>query len=269
MLGSMFFNMLSSRGVEFLAVDRPDIDITNISSIEANLEKFKPDFVINCAAYTLVDDCESNSDLAFSVNGYALENLSRACNQFSSTLIHFSTDYVFDGKNSNGYKEDDKTDPINVYGESKLIGENLIQKICAKYYIVRTSWLYGANGNNFVDTMLKIGKEKKEINVVDDQTGSPTYTKDLCEQVLNNFLFNKNIPDFGVYHITNSGHTNWCEFSKMIFEKSSYDTKVIPVKSDFINRPAKRPSCSILINTKLPEIRGFEDALDDYFTPSP
>src|SRR3989339_1735252 len=135
MLGSMFFNMLSSKDAEILAVDRPNIDITNIASIEANLEKFKPDFVINCAAYTLVDDCESNSDLAFSVNGYALENLSNACNKFSSTLIHFSTDYVFDGKNSNGYKEDDKTDPINVYGESKLIGENLIQKNCDKYYI--------------------------------------------------------------------------------------------------------------------------------------
>ncbi len=286
MLGSQMLKTLSG-GVDFemYAFDKDDLDITDETALKSIFERISPDFVINTAGYTAVDDCETERETAFKINSEASGAIAAVCKAENAVLLHISTDYVFDGENSSGYREDDVPSPINVYGESKLRGEELITKNWDKYYIVRTSWLYGENGKNFIDTMLKLGKTKKEIDVVDDQIGSPTYTKDLCEEVIRCFLmpYVSNLPKqhdrtiglgydssmkklpFGIYHLTNSEHTSWCGFAKKIFELAKLDIRVNPVKSDAFPRPAKRPHCSILLNTKFDcKMRSWQDALKAY-----
>jgi len=267
MLGSSFLKHLAGhKNWEVFAFDREELDITDSASIERNLEKISPDFVINCSGYTAVDNAETDKDAAFKVNGYACGKLAEVCKNLGAILIHFSTDYVFDGESSGGYAENDKPNPINVYGASKLEGENLIQKNSDKYYIIRTSWLFGENGKNFVNTMLELGKTKKSLNVVGDQIGCPTYTHDLCEVAIENFIFSGGLSGggkhpFGIYHLTNSGSTSWCDFAKKIFEFSKMDIIVNKVSSDEFVRPAKRPKCSILKNTKIAALQPWEEAL--------
>ncbi len=189
MLGSQFLKILSgSSDFEMYAFSKDDLDITNKSDLDNILNKISPDFLINCAAYTAVDECETNKDLAFNINADAVKKMAEICDKKNICLIHFSTDYVFDGSKEQGYKENDIPSPINIYGESKLKGEKFITKNMSKYYIIRTSWLFGENGKNFVDTMIKLAKERPELNIVDDQIGSPTYTKDLAEAVSKYFL---------------------------------------------------------------------------------
>jgi dTDP-4-dehydrorhamnose reductase len=241
-----------------LAWDINDLDITNTKQVTDKIKKLKPELVINAAAYTDVDGAEDNKKKCFEVNAYAVENLARLCKKLNAILVHFSTDYVFDGEKQ-GYKEDDKPNPVNVYGDSKALSEKLLMKNAEKYYLIRTAWLYGKSGRNFVNTITQSAKEKKILKVVDDQIGSPTYTKDLALK-----LKEVTAMPFGIYHITNAGSVSWFEFAKRIIKLLNIDAKVIPIKSEELRRPAKRPNCSILLNTKLIPLRPWNEALAEY-----
>lgn len=284
MLGSCFLSHLSgSEDFEMFAYDKEKIDITDSAALNDLFKRVSPDFVINCAAYTAVDDAESNRELAFAINGEACGTIAELCKREKAILIHFSTDYVFDGENEHGYSENDEPSAINVYGESKLLGEELIKKNIDQYYLVRTSWLFGPNGKNFVDTMIKLGRERDEVSVVKDQIGSPTYSHDICMAVIKNFLnpYLSNLPkhhehalkessefgeklEFGIYHLTNAGFVSWYEFAQKIFELMGMDVKVKPVTSDEFVRAAKRPHYSVLQNTKLASLRPWQEALKAY-----
>lgn len=266
MLGSAFFSAFEKdSSFDVTGYDRSDFDITNFDRLGEVILNSGADFVINCVAYTAVDQCESDEDEAFLLNCDLCAKLAEFCNEAGSTLIHFSTDYVFDGENSNGYEEDALVDPINVYGESKACGENEIVENCVDYYIVRTSWLFGPNGKNFVDTMLRLSLERDELNVVSDQIGSPTYTLDLVASVIENFIVNDEKPEFGVYHITNSDTCSWYDFACEIFRVTKNNILVNPITSEDFPTPAKRPRCSVLINTKLYlPLPTWEDALERY-----
>ncbi|MFA5187906.1 MAG: dTDP-4-dehydrorhamnose reductase [Patescibacteria group bacterium] len=245
--------------------DRSEIDISDEYQVIKKISDLKPRIIINCAAYTAVDDCETHKDQALRINNQAVSYLALAAKNIGAILVQISTDYVFDGKNKKGYSEDSQEfGPVNFYGESKLLGEKSLQNIADKYYLIRTSWLYGKNGKNFVETMLRFGKEKKEIKVVNDQFGKPTYTVDLARQIL--YILNNALP-FGIYHATNEtkeGGISWNEFAQKIFELAKLDVKIIPCTSQEFIRPAKRPQYSALINTKLPLMRNWDEALKEY-----
>lgn len=263
MLGSDLVKVFSrDRNYKVIDWDKEELDITNQKSVIKEISKIKPDIVINAAAYTDVDGCETNRDLCIKVNGKAVGYIALACKRIGAVLVHYSTDYIFNGKKKEGYKEDDsEIGPINVYGESKALGEKELQKNTDKFYLIRTAWLYGKNGKNFVETMLKLAKEKNELSVVNDQHGKPTYTLDLAKKTKE--LLEGNYP-FGIYHITNEGATTWYEFARKIFEIAGIQIKVKPVTSSQFPRPARRPEYSVLINTKLPKLRPWEEALEEY-----
>ena len=249
-----------------ILTDSNELDITVEKSVMEKVKEINPEYVINCAAYTAVDKAEEDKELAKKVNSLGVENLAKACRNTGATLIHVSTDYVFDGELdiNKVYREDDKTGPVTVYGITKLSGEQKLIENCDKYYIFRTAWLYG-EGNNFVRTMLKLGSEKEEINVVSDQHGSPTYTEDLANIIYQ--AIEKKIP-YGIYHATNQGYTTWYDFTKEIFKKANYNCRVNPVTSEQFVRPAKRPKNSMLSKDKL-LVQGIEipmwiNALDRY-----
>lgn len=268
MLGTLFGRALTKAEAdhEVLLVNRSQLDITNQADVLAYMTAQTPDVIINAAAYTAVDDCESNSALANQVNGIGPRHLAEAAKKIQATLFHFSTDYIFNGLLPSGYNEAyAEIDPINAYGESKALGEKYIQSTADqswnKYYIIRTAWLYGPDGNNFVDTMLKLADEKDELKVVNDQHGSPTYTKDLATQVL---TIMTNQPAYGIYHVTNSGSCTWFEFAQEIMRLAHKTVNVQPCSSAEFSRPAKRPAYSLLVNTKLPAMRSWQEALADY-----
>lgn len=241
-------------------LDREQIDISSWSSVDQVLEELKPELVINAAAYTAVDDCEKKFELANQVNGDGPGYLAKKCLELDATLVHYSTDYIFNGQKSDGYPESFlEINPINKYGESKALGEKLIKENTDKYYILRTAWLYGPGGRNFVDTMIKLGREKPELKVVNDQHGNPTYTKDLAKRTREILS-----QPFGIYHCTNSGSCTWYEFTKEIFKLKNISTSVQPCSSDEFPRPAQRPRYSILLNTKLPPMRPWPEALREY-----
>ena len=251
-------------GNELFLWDREQIDITKRDDVIKKIGKLKPDIVINSAAYTAVDKAESEKDAVYKVNGCAVGFLSTICKEIDALLIHFSTDYVFDGENHLGYKEDHLvTKPITLYGRSKVLGEKLITDINPRHYLIRTSWLFGKNGKNFVETMIGLANEKRDIKVVNDQFGSPTYAKDLAYKVRE--MVNENKPS-GIYHITNSNHCSWYEFALKIFEFAGLKPNVKPVKTEEFPTPAKRPIYSMLVNTKLSPMRSWEEALKDYLT---
>jgi dTDP-4-dehydrorhamnose reductase len=264
MLGSDLQNVLNmSKKNEIIATDL-DLDITKESVIE-KIRKCAPDIVVNVAAYTDVDGCEFNQELAYKINSIGPKNLALACKEINSKLIHISTDYVFNGEKKEPYIESDKTNPINVYGETKLKGEELIQNTFDDYFILRTSWLYGINGNNFVKTMLELSKSNNEISVVDDQRGSPTYTYDLSIAI-SKLLENNH---YGIYHLTNSGNCSWFEFTKDIFEIANIDVDLKPVATEKFPRSAKRPKYSVLNNEKwknkgFKPLRNYKKALNDF-----
>jgi len=268
MLGSSLIKILSKNDNNLLITPTSDIlDITDLSVVKKQICMNNPDIVINAAAYTDVDGCESNRDLAYEVNSIGPKNLAVACRQNNSKLIHISTDYVFNGEKNEPYNENDKTNPINVYGKTKLKGEKLIQETFDNYLILRTSWLYGINGNNFVKTMLKLSKLHDEISVVDDQRGSPTFTCDLAIAI-SELLENNH---HGIYHLTNSGNCSWFEFAKNIFEIANIDVDLKPVATEEFPRPAKRPKYSVLNNDKwentgLNPLRNYKKALNDFFS---
>ncbi len=259
MLGTDLMNSFSDK--EVVGLSKDDVDITDAERLKEKISSLSPDIVINAAAYTDVDGCETNKEIAMKVNGESVGYLAKICKEVGAVLIHISTDYVFNGESDEGYKEDSDVGPMSVYGESKLVGETVLKENMDKYYLIRTSWLFGLNGKNFVETIMRLGGEKEELRIVNDQVGSPTFTLDLAHQI--RWIID-NKCDFGVYHVTNSEYCSWFEFAKEIIAKTNLNTRVIPVKSDEFPRPAKRPKYSILINTKLSPLRTWKDALTCY-----
>lgn len=267
LLGSYFLNKLENMdGIFLQSPSSKELDVLSIQSVENYLSEFESDFVINCTGYTAVDNAETDRENALKLNAEAVGTLASACKKIGSVLIHFSTDYVFNGENPKGYEEDSPVDPINFYGESKLAGEKIIQETGGKYYIVRTSWLFGRPERDFVRTMLKLSKNHEELSVVTDQIGSPTYASDLADAVIDSFVSLSNKPSFGVYHITNSEVCSWHDFATEIFRLSKIPIKLNKVDSSAFPRPSKRPHCSVLLNTKLksPLLRPWKDALKEY-----
>ena len=241
------------------------LDITDKNHTIEFICDANPDIVINSAAYTDVDGCEQNQDIAYAVNGDGVKNLALACREVDCPLVHISTDYVFNGKNDRPWVEDDEIGPISIYGKSKLNGEEAILEILDKYFIIRTAWLYGINGKNFPKTMLELAKNHSEITVVYDEVGTPTYTPDLAQGISQ--LIETDF--YGIYHLTNSGSCSWCEFAKYIFEIADADVKVIPVTASEFARPAPRPSYSVLDNKNWVEkgfkpLRSYKEAIKEY-----
>ena len=249
MLGRDLIPLLGARGH---GVDIDDIDITSLESVLKVIGALQPEVVVNCAAYTDVDGCESNIETAMTVNGEGVAHLAMACKDIGSLLVQVSTDYVFDGGKGTPYVEDDASCPLSVYGESKLAGE-MNAAFCPEHLIVRTQWLYGLHGKNFVETMLRLGAEKNQLTVVDDQIGSPTWTVDLARAVI--ALIDKGCR--GIYHAVNSGFCSWNGFATAIFEEAGMNVSVLPMTTTELNRPARRPLYSTLECSRLIEDTGF------------
>lgn len=261
MLGRDLAALLGDRGH---GIDVADIDITAPESVLTVVAALKPEVVINCAAYTDVDGCEGNTETAMAVNGEGVAYLAMACRDLGALLVQVSTDYVFDGGKGTPYVEDDAPHPVSVYGESKLAGE-MNAAFCPEHLIVRTQWLYGLHGKNFVETMLRLGAEKDELAVVDDQIGSPTWTVDLAKAII--ALVDRGCR--GTYHAANSGYCSWNAFARAIFEESGLNVTVKPMTTTELNRPARRPLYSTLECSKLTGDTGFQpqpwrDALREY-----
>ena len=248
------------------------LDITDSAKTYREITRINPDIVIHSAAYTDVDGAETNMDLAFRVNALGTRNIALACQRFDTELLYISTDFVFDGEKGEPYLEFDRPNPQSIYGKSKYWGELYIDSLLNRFYIVRSSWLFGKSGKNFVTTILNLTKEKKEIEVVNDQIGSPTYTKDLAQAIAQ--LIGREGKDsitraslYGIWHITNSGQCSWYEFAGEILQDS--DVLLKPITSEELNRPAKRPKFSVLENSvrKLQgwkSLRHWKEALKDY-----
>jgi dTDP-4-dehydrorhamnose reductase len=279
MLGSEVEKLLKNRGLTYWVSDK-EVDIGDYKA----LEKFGKDkeikWVINCAAYTKVDKAEEEVDEAFRVNKDGVRNITLFSVKRQIRLIHISTDFVFDGRKKVGavaYREDDKTNPISIYGKSKLAGEEEIKNILEEYFIIRTAWLYGKEGNNFVYTMLKLFRERDLVKVVEDQWGSPTYTVDLAKAVLK--IIENDFKKYGIYHFTNEGVTNWYAFAQLIYDKAkrlgilhnNSQVEIKPIKTDEYPTSAKRPVYSVLSQEKIKnafnlKIRGWEEALEDFLS---
>lgn len=250
--GMLGRDMMGVIGGTARGVDVDEVDITSLESTERIVRTLKPEIVINCAAYTDVDGCESNAETAMQVNGEGVAHLAMASREIGARLVHVSTDYVFDGGKGSPYVEDDATRPLGVYGESKLAGE-LNAAFNPDHLIVRTQWLYGLHGKNFVETMLRLAGEKDELAVVTDQIGSPTWTVDLSHAILALVKTGQR----GVYHAANAGFCSWNEFARAIFEEAGLPVKVAGMTTDELNRPARRPLYSTLDCGKLEKDTGF------------
>ncbi|MBT8245445.1 MAG: dTDP-4-dehydrorhamnose reductase [Winogradskyella sp.] len=225
------------------------LDITDLQSIKNTFRENHFEYCINCAAYTHVDKAESDPEKAYAVNAEGVANLASVCKQYHTTLMHISTDYVFDGKKQKPYTEADKTNPINVYGKSKRAGELEIIKTLHKYFIIRTSWLYSEYGNNFVKTMLSVSKEGDQINVVNDQAGSPTYALDLADVVLK--IIRRDTKLYGLYHFSNSGVCTWFDFATEIFKHLKVSINIKKISTSNYPTLAKRPAYGVLDSTKM------------------
>ncbi|MEM7491955.1 MAG: dTDP-4-dehydrorhamnose reductase [Pseudomonadota bacterium] len=254
---------LTSSHFEIKCVGRPAGDIVNAASVTHEIDTFHPDLVINAAAYTAVDKAETEKELAFAVNCDGPRNLAKACKSANVPLIHYSTDYVFNGTGEDAWTETDITSPLGVYGESKLEGERALQETWDKHYILRTAWVYSPYGQNFVKTMLRLSQDRDALNVVDDQVGNPTYAPDIAAATL--LLAERALsPDahFGTYHLAGSGSTSWFGFAKSIFEDNAdliaTTCDVHPIPSTAYPTPAERPKNSRLDCTKLSDIHGIE-----------
>ncbi|MXO06010.1 dTDP-4-dehydrorhamnose reductase [Flavobacterium sp. HBTb2-11-1] len=237
---------------EWVFADRTQITLDNLEILQSQLEVINPNIILNCGAYTAVDKAESEKDLAFKVNHLAVALIAKYARENNARLIHVSTDYVFDGSSSIALTEEAKTSPINVYGESKLAGEITCLKENPESIIIRTSWVYSKFGNNFVKTMQRLMQERDEINVVNDQIGSPTYAADLAQAMIDIIGSAKWIP--GIYNYSNEGEISWYEFALSIKELGGYNCKVGGIPSSSYPTPAKRPSYSLLNKEKIKKV---------------
>ena len=253
-LGHDVMNELALRGIEGFGVDVEEMDITDRTACETVISQEKPDAVIHCAAYTAVDAAEDNLELCRKINAEGTRNIARVCKAMDIKMMYISTDYVFNGGGERPWEPDDHREPLNVYGLTKYEGEIAVEQNVQKYFIVRIAWVFGVNGKNFIKTMLRLGKEKGAVSVVDDQIGSPTYTYDLARLLVDMIQTDK----YGRYHATNEGLCSWYEFACEIFRQAGMDeVKVTPVDSDGFPAKAKRPSNSRMSKEKLTE-NGFE-----------
>jgi len=243
-----------------IAYDRDELDITDIHQIRQKIEQHLPHVIINCAAYTAVDKAESESDLAFAINKTGPENLAKICEENKIVLIHMSTDYIFDGTKTSPYVETDQANPQSVYGQSKWDGEEAVRHYCKNHVILRVSWVFGEYGHNFVKTMLRLAQEKKELKIVSDQIGCPTYAGDIADVLLHIAKH----PKIGTYHYCGKPVTNWYEFAKVILKDS--DIKLMPIKTTEYPTPAKRPqnsvlNCDLFMKTFNMELREWQNGL--------
>ena len=241
-----------------------EADVSDIESLETVVARLKPDFCINAAAYTAVDRAESEQEKAFAVNTAGAKNIAEVCKHHDVTLIHVSTDFVFDGSKQAPYTEEDETNPQGVYGLSKRDGEREIESVLKKYFIIRTSWLYSQFGQNFMKTMLRLAAERPSLGVVNDQTGTPTHAIDLAKAIL--VIIQSGSNAYGIYHYSNEGETTWYGFAKAIFEVNAIDIIVNPIATSAYPTPARRPAYSVLDKSKIRKVFGlsiphWEDAL--------
>lgn len=257
-LGYDVIKRLEQNNIEFLGTDRKSLDLFNEEQVKKVIVDYKPDVVIHCAAYTAVDKAEDERDLCYATNVLGTKYISKACKEINAKMVYISTDYVFDGEGTEPFETTDKPNPINYYGKSKYEGELEVQKYLDKYFIVRISWVFGSNGNNFVKTMLKLGKERDEVSVVADQVGSPTYTFDLAKLLVEMIETDK----YGIYHATNEGYCSWYEFTCEIYRQVCFDTKVNAIKTEDYPTKARRPKNSKLSKISL-TANGF-NLLDNY-----
>ncbi|AMC01352.1 dTDP-4-dehydrorhamnose reductase [Aerococcus viridans] len=246
-LGYDVIKRLEEKKIEYLGTDRDTLDITNEDDVKRVIKDYSPDVIVHCAAYTAVDKAEDERELCHAVNVLGTRYIVEACKEIDAKMIYISTDYVFDGEGDKPFEVTDTPNPINYYGQTKYEGELEVQKLVDKYFIVRISWVFGSNGNNFVKTMLRLGKEIDEISVVADQVGSPTYTYDLAGLLLEMIETDK----YGIYHATNEGYCSWYEFACEIFNQAGMDVKVNPIKTEDYPTRAKRPKNSRLAKEDL------------------
>lgn len=264
-LGHDVMAELERRHIECIGAGRQQFDITDYEAVREFITAARPDAVIHCSAYTAVDKAESNADACYQANAVGPENIAKVCKAIDAKMVYISTDYVFPGTGEQFYKVDDLTGPINVYGKTKLAGEQAVQKLLTKYFIVRISWVFGKNGNNFVKTMLRLGKEREKLTVVADQVGSPTYTADLAPLLCDMVATDK----YGVYNTTNEGVCSWAEFATEIMQQAGLGCKIMPIPTSEYPTPAKRPLNSRMSKDKL-VVCGFkrlptwQDALSRY-----
>jgi len=276
MLGNDVEKLLEERGLTYCVTDK-EVDIGDYKALEKFGKDKKIKWIINCSGYTKVDKAEEEIDEAFRINKDGVRNIALFSAERQIRLIHISTDYVFDGRQemAAAYSEDDKTNPINIYGKSKLAGEEEIKKILEKYFIIRTAWLCGLKGNNFIYTMLRLFKERDVVKVVEDQWGSPTYTVDLAGAILK--IIEDDSVNYGVYHFTNEGITSWYEFARTIYKKakrlglveSNKKVEIQPIKTEDYPTAARRPKYSVLSKEKIKKvfdlkIRDWDKALEDF-----
>lgn len=258
MLGQDLSAVLEDEGFEVFETNRETLDVTDFSQAEKVLNKYKPDFVIHCAAYTNVDGAEKDLETASKVNIVGTENIARICAENDIPIVYVSTDYVFDGEKKEPYTTVDKPSPLNNYGQTKYGGEKAVQKYCKKYYIVRVCWLYGHNGKNFVETMISLA-DKPELKVVDDQIGCPTWTVEFSNGIVKLL---EEMPEFGIYHICGNGQVSWYGFAKEIFKLIGKEVNLKPCKTEEFPRPAKRPKYSVMDSNVT--CRNWKSALKDY-----
>ncbi len=273
MLGTDLSSVFSRFDNLYLS-DKEDLDITNRVELEKKVLDLKPDLIINATGYTDVDGAEDQKELANQINSEVVKYLAENCKKNNTKLVHFSTEYVFDGTNKAGYQEDSLANPINTYGRSKLLGENYLKPFAIGHspwvYLIRTSWLFGhalqrgkPRGLNFIETMIKLAAEREEIKVVDDQFGKPTYTKDLAKAVYT--LITESYQP-GIYHLVNEGVCSWYDLAKEAFKIKNIRTPLVPVPSSEYQTKARRPQHAVLVNTKFPFLRSWPEALRDYLT---
>ncbi len=245
---------LQGRGHEVAAPPESDLDITRLDTIRRWTAAHRPHVIINCAAYTRVDQAEKEEGLARVINGLAVQNLCLACQEADIPLVHFSTDYVFDSAKPGPYTIHDLPHPINAYGRTKLLGEKYVLWLLRRFYLVRTSWLFGRHGPNFIETMLALAARQKQVSVVSDQRGCPTWTRHLAEAVVSLIETGR----YGLYHATNSGATTWSDYAREIFRLAGTGTEVLPITTDQFPTAAARPKNSALDPFPLPQVIGRE-----------
>ena len=264
-LGYDVMNELEKQGLEGIGVDIDEMDITDADQVNKVIKEAAPDAVIHCAAYTAVDAAEDNEEICRNVNAQGTENIAKVCEELDIKMMYISTDYVFNGQGKRPWEPDDEREPLNVYGQTKYEGELAIEEHVKKFFTVRIAWVFGVNGKNFIKTMLNLGKTHDHLTVVNDQTGSPTYTYDLARLLVDMIQTDK----YGRYHATNEGLCTWYEFACEIFKQAGMDVSVAPVSSDEYPAKAKRPSNSRMDKSKL-TANGFQplptwqDALSRY-----
>lgn len=250
-LGSELKELSEKHRAEFVFTDKHTLDITNVAAIESFFANQRVDIVINGAAYTAVDQAESDTEAAFLTNATAVGYLAAACKKHGAKLIHISTDFVFDGMKQKPYEEQDATRPLNTYGKSKLQGEQLCRQYNPDAIIIRTSWLYSSYGHNFVKTILRLSAEKKVLRVVDDQRGSPTYARDLAKAILLIIGHEKGMSTSGIFHYSNLGECSWFDFASEIIALTDRNCSIVPIPSSEYPTPARRPHYSVLSKNKI------------------